>query len=111
MLSLKTEVDVLHETADLLRSHRLASRWRQEDLAVRSGLAIATLRRFEHTGQIGFRGLSKLLITMGLADHFLSCFKRPTESEAPKTIEAFLAAGRPVKRPQRVRVAKTTSPV
>jgi len=97
-------VDILRESADLLRGHRVALRWRQKDLALRSGLAIATLRRFERTGQIGFKGFSSLLVTMGLADHFLSCFKRPTDG--PKSIEAFLAARRPVKPRQRVRVAK-----
>lgn len=102
MLSLKTESDVLREVADSLRAHRSALGWRQEDLAQRSGVAIATLRRFERTGQIGFKGLSKLLVTLGLADNFLAGFKRPTE--APKSIAAFLAAGQPVKPRQRVRV-------
>ena len=85
MLSLKTEPDVLREVADSLRAHRLALGWRQADLAERSGVAIATLRRFERSGQIGFHGFARLLVTLGLADNFLAALKRPrTHPEASK---------------------------
>ncbi len=89
MLSLKTESDVLREVAETVRAHRLALHWRQEDLATRSGVSIATLRRFERTGQIGFFGLAKLLVSLGLADQLLAGLKRP--EPAPKSMEAFLA--------------------
>src|SRR5476649_2426147 len=103
MLSLKTESDVLREIADSVRSHRLALGWRQDDLAQRSGVGIATLRRFERSGQIGFQGLAKLLVTLGLADNFLAALKRPTP--APKSIEEFLGAAQPAKPRQRARAA------
>ena len=101
MLSLKTESDMLREVADSLRAHRLALAWRQADLAGRSGVAIATLRRFERSGQIGFQGLARLLVTRGLADNFLAALQRP--SAAPKSIEAFLAAGQATRPRQRAR--------
>ena len=102
MLSLKTESDVLREVADSLRAHRRALRWRQGDLAQRSGVAISTLRRFERTGHIGFQALGKLLVSLGLADNFLAALKRPTDT--PKSIEAFLAADQPASPRLRVRV-------
>lgn len=95
MLSLKTESDVLREVADAVRSHRLALGWRQDDLAQRSGVGVATLRRFERSGQIGFQGLAKLLVTLGLADALLAALKRPADT--PPSIEAFLAAETPSK--------------
>lgn len=107
MLSLKTESDVLREIADSVRSHRLALGWRQDDLAQRSGVGIATLRRFERSGQIGFQGLAKLLVTLGLADNFLTALKRP--ADAPKSIAAFLAANQPAK-PRRRAPAAIKSP-
>jgi transcriptional regulator with XRE-family HTH domain len=64
MLSLKNETDI-REARDLIRAHRMALSWRQDDLAKRSGVGIATLRRFESTGRIGFVGLAKLLATLG----------------------------------------------
>ena len=62
MLSLKNEADVLGEAAALLRAHRQSIGWRQTDLASRSGVAIATLRRFERTGQV-LDGLRHIQLT------------------------------------------------
>jgi hypothetical protein len=77
--------------------------WRQDDLAHRSGIGVATVRRFERSGRIGFEGLAKLLVTLGLADNFLTALKRP--ADAPKSIAAFLAADLPVKPRRRAPVA------
>lgn len=101
MLSLKTETDVLREVADSLRARRLALGWRQVDLAERSGVAVATLRRFERSGQIGFEGLAKLLVTLGMADVVLAALKSPENS--PRSIDAFLAEARPASVRQRAR--------
>lgn len=101
MLSLKTETDILREVADSVRTHRVALHWRQQDLATRSGVSIATLRRFEHSGQIGFLGLAKLLVSLGLADQFLAGLK-PVEP-APKSLDAFLAPNKTRAARQRVR--------
>lgn len=106
MLSLKTESDVLREIADSVRGHRLALQWRQHDLAQKSGVSIATLRRFERSGQISFLGLAKLLVSLGLADSFLSNLKRP--EAAPKSIEDFLNAETPKRQRSRVRRAITS---
>jgi transcriptional regulator with XRE-family HTH domain len=106
MLSLKTEADILREVADSVRAHRAALRWRQDDLARRSGVSIATLRRFERSGQISFLGLARLLVSLGLADRFLDSLKRP--EAAPKSIEAFLNAAPAFPRSRvRVRVPAT----
>jgi len=105
MISLINEAEVLGEAAASLRAHRQALGWRQADLASRSGVAIATLRRFERTGQIGLSGFAKLLVTLGLADGLLEALK--PSSAAPQSIEAFLAAGQPMKTRTRVRLART----
>lgn len=102
MISLKTEADILREVAEAVRSHRVALRWRQDDLAKRSGLSIATLRRFERSGQIGFQGLAKLLVSLGLADAFLAAFKQP--GAAPASIDAFLKTGTRSRARTRVRL-------
>jgi hypothetical protein len=93
MLSLKTEVDVLREVADSIRANRLALGWRQDDL----------VRRFERSGQIGFHGLAKLLVTLGLADTFLAALERPTD--APKDIRSFLARSESAKPRRRAPAA------
>lgn len=82
MLSLNTESDLLRTVADAVRQHRLAQGLRQFDLAQKSGVAIATLRRFERSGQIGLLGLAKLLTTLGLTDAFIASFQRAPEIPA-----------------------------
>ena len=94
---------MLREVADSLRAHRLALGWRQADLAERSSVPIATLRRFERSGQIGFHGLTKLVVSLGLVDHFLAALKQPAAT--PKSISAFLAKDQFVKPRQRARLA------
>lgn len=90
MLSLKTESDVLRETADAVRQQRLALNLSQADLASRSAVPLGTLRRFEQTGQSSFLTVAKVVTTLGMSDQFLSALKRPNET-AP-SIKAFLAA-------------------
>lgn len=82
MLSLNTEADLLRAVANTIRQHRLAQGLRQLDLAQKSGVAIATLQRFERSGQIGFLGLAKLLTTLGLTDVFIASFQRVPETVA-----------------------------
>jgi transcriptional regulator with XRE-family HTH domain len=94
MLSLKTETDVLVEVPRLIREARLALALRQEDLAKRSGVPIATLRRFERSGRIGFPGFAKLAVTLGLADRLLEALTTKPQSN-PKDIETFLALPKP----------------
>lgn len=74
-----------------VRAHRLALAWRQKDLARKSGVGVATLRRFELTGRIGFNTLAKLLVTLGLADRVLAALKPPAAQ--PRNISEFLAEG------------------
>ena len=102
MISLMTEADVLSEAPRLMREARLAMALRQEDLAQRSGVPIATLRRFERSGRIGFPGFAKLVVTLGLADRLIEALT-PKPAASPKDIESFLATP---KRRQRVRVRR-----
>jgi transcriptional regulator with XRE-family HTH domain len=104
MLALITETDLLLRTALAVRERRQSLGLRQIDLAQRSGVAIATLRRFENTGQITFGGLAKLLVACGMADAFLAGLKPPVMA-APASIGEFLAAA--PKPRQRVRLRKT----
>lgn len=74
-----------------LRAHRLALGWRQQDLAQKSGVGIATLRRFELTGRIGLPALAKLLVTLGLTDKLLDALK--PAAARPRNISEFLSEG------------------
>jgi len=101
MLSLNTEADLLRTVADAVRRHRLAQGVRQLDLAWKSGVAIATLRRFERSGQIGFLGLAKLLTTLGLTDSFIASFQRVPEIAASARDFTNASAQRRKRAPRR----------
>jgi len=105
MLSLKTEHDVLRETAELIRRQRIAVKMTQAELAKQSGVPLGTLRRFEQTGQSGFMTVAKIMTTLGTADHFLSSLKRPAPTA--KTLDAFIAARS--RQPERRRVRRPRS--
>lgn len=89
MLSLTTEADLLEKTAKNLRAHRVAAGLRQQDLADRSDVTLATIRRFERTGRIGYPVLARLLVTLGLADAMLEALAPPRN--IPDTMDSFLA--------------------
>lgn len=72
-----------------MRAHRLRLSLAQPELAKRSGVGVATLRRFERTGQISFRNLGRLLTSLGLIDSFLDSFKPVPPS--PPNIKSFLS--------------------
>src|ERR1043166_2148356 len=101
MLSLNTEADLLRTVANSVHQHRIAQGFRQIDLAQRSGVAIATLRRFERSGQIGFLGLAELLTTLGLTDAFLSSLQRTPETPASARDFVNASARRRKRAPRR----------
>jgi transcriptional regulator with XRE-family HTH domain len=109
VLSLTTGYDLLRETSRAVRERRQALGLRQLDLSRLSGVSIATLRRFESTGQIGFAGLAQLLVSCGMADAFLAGIKQPAPAATPISIQDFLANAPKPKRRVRLREPSQTS--
>ena len=56
--------DIAAELATRLRNRRLAQNLTLEGLARRSGVALGTLKKFEHTGQIALVSFIRLVITL-----------------------------------------------
>ncbi|HEY1791777.1 MAG TPA: helix-turn-helix transcriptional regulator [Opitutaceae bacterium] len=105
-MSLKTEHDVLTETARVIRQRRLALNWTQEDISARSGVPLGTLRRLEQSGRAPFLTVAKVLTTLGMTDRFLDSLGRPADS-AP-SIDAFLAQNSTRTERQRARRRRVT---
>lgn len=72
MLSIKSPKEVAKELADRLRQHRLAYAWSREELATRSGVTVASLKRFELTGNISLHRLLAICFTLGIINDFES---------------------------------------
>ena len=105
-MSLKTEHDVLLETAEAIRKKRLGLNWTQADISSRSGVPLGTLRRLEQSGRAPFLTVAKVLTTLGMTDQFLNSLGRPPDS-AP-TINAFLAQNSAHSARQRARHSRAT---
>ena len=106
MMSLKTEHDVLTETAQAIRKRRLELNWTQSDISSRSGVPLGTLRRLEQSGQAPFFTVAKVLTTLGMTDRFLDSLGRPADSAS--SINEFLAQNSVATERRRARRPRAT---
>lgn len=82
MLSIKSPGDMALELAKRLRQQRLAYAWTQVELAERAGVTVASLKRFETTGEISLIRLLQLCFTLHAIDDFEMLLREPV----PKTM-------------------------
>lgn len=97
--SLHTPEEVATSLATRARELRLARGWRQVTLAERSGVSLASLRRFETCGQISLRNLLKIAFALDRLDDFAGLLRRPAASSLAE-LEA--AETRPTRRRGRI---------
>lgn len=89
--------EILKELSSRLRSRRLARNLTQKGLALRSGVSLGTLKKFEHTGRISLT--SFVLLVVALRDE--EALEGLLLEEKFKTIEDVLNAD---KKPKRGRI-------
>lgn len=65
------------ELAGKLRKLRLARNWKQSTLAARSGVTLASLRRFEQSGKISLNSLLRLAFALDRLDDFGGLLYQP----------------------------------
>ena len=65
MISLMTTHEAQSTLSKNLRRRRLALELTQAGLSKRSGVALATLRKFEQTGAVSVENLFKLMVVVG----------------------------------------------
>lgn len=75
--------------AERIKTRRLEMNLTQEGLSARSGLPLATYRRFERTGKISLDGLLKIAYALDA----LNDFDRLFESHKYSTLDEALEAG------------------
>lgn len=73
-ISFLTPEAVLANIAAHAKARRLATNLSRRTLAETSGVAEATIKRFESSGQISFHSLLKLAFTLGCLDEFQALF-------------------------------------
>lgn len=69
--------DVSLQIAESLRKLRLTRKWKQSTLSERAGVTLASLRRFEQTGEISLKNLLRLSFALGRLGDFKLLFQQP----------------------------------
>ena len=96
MISLTTTSEAQEAIAHNLREQRINMGLTQTGLAKRSGVSVATLRKFEQKGLISMESYLKLLIALGELDKFLKATK--PEQKSFNSIDDVLADKEQIKR-------------
>lgn len=78
--SLETPEEVGTSLAARARKLRLAKGWRQVTLAERSGVSLASLRRFESSGRVSLGNLLKIAFALNRLDDFDAVLRGPQAS-------------------------------
>lgn len=76
-LELRTPSEIADLLASRVRALRLERGWTQQEIADRSGIALATYRRFERSGRISLERLLKLAVILDAHGSFEDLFALP----------------------------------
>ena len=81
-LTLATHQEVCHALGQRLRARRLAQLLGQQDLALKAGVSVGTVRTLESTGQTSLDSLVRVALALGQADGLQHLFDAPVQSIA-----------------------------
>ena len=97
--SLTTPEQVSKTLAARVKVLRLARGWKQTTLAQRSGVSLASLRRFEESGRVSLLHLLALAFALHRLDDFDTLFQAPL---AASIVELEAAEKRPTRKRGRI---------
>jgi len=81
-----TPSDIALRLARKLRSIRKRRKITQKQLAARSNVSYATLRKFEQTGQISLESFVKLTIELGVVSEINDLFTQPVYNSIEEVV-------------------------
>ena len=79
---LKSQQEVMQEIAERIKKIRLEQNLTQEGLALRSGVSLGSIKRFERTAEISLKSLVDLSLSLGIMDNFDTLFTTETPVES-----------------------------
>ncbi len=97
--SLETPEKISTGLAVRVKALRLARGWKQATLAERSGVTLASLRRFEESGKVSLQNLLALAFALNRLDDFNALLQPP---RASSLAELEAAEKRPTRKRGRV---------
>lgn len=86
----KSVLSILKDLSERVKMRRLEKNWTQEEIAKRSGMSLASYRRFERTGEIAFTSLVKIAFVLDEVDQINKLFTHKHYSD----IEDVLNTGK-----------------
>lgn len=81
-----TPSDITKRLAESVKKVRKRKKITQQQLAARSNVSYATLRKFERTGQISLESFVKLTMELGFAGELKELFSKPVYSSIEEVI-------------------------
>src|SRR4029079_7400144 len=97
--SLETPEQVSRKLAARVTAWRLAKGWKQATLAQRSGVSLASLRRFEESGRVSLQSLLDLAFALNTLDGVHTLLQGP---RASSIAELEAAEKRPTRKRGRI---------
>ncbi len=82
----QTPYDIAAGLAQRMKSIRKRRKITQKQMAARSNVSYATLRKFEKTGQISLEAFIKLSMELGLTDELNNLFSTPVYNSIEEVI-------------------------
>lgn len=89
MISLINPSQALIAVAQSCKQQRVACNYTQQELSTRSGVALATLRKFERTGVISLEGFFKISVVLGILDKIVKSVEPSNEFSSIDEILKF----------------------
>ena len=83
---LDTPSDIAVKLAQKMKSIRKRRKITQKQLAARSNVSYATLRKYEKTGQISLESFIKISMELGLTNELINLFSTPVYNSIEEVI-------------------------
>lgn len=90
MISLETPLTARTKLAKVFKLTRGNFGYTQQQLSQKSGVALATLRKFERTGLISLESFLKLALVLGVLDKLVSAIESPPKYQS---LDEIIAKG------------------
>ena len=97
--SLETPEQASRKLAARAKALRLARGWKRSTLAERSGVSLASLRRFEESGKVSLQNLLEIAFALNRLDDFDSLLQPP---RAASLAELEVAEKQPARKRGRI---------
>jgi transcriptional regulator with XRE-family HTH domain len=98
LVTSNSPADITLALARRIRDRRLDRGWTQAELAARSAVALDTLKKFEHTGQLSLPRLARLAVALGCSAEIEGLFREPAPQSLDDLTRSRRQRGRALRR-------------